>query len=369
MKRIFQRLILAAILHWTILCSVQSQRTRLDFIYGGVEDAEQILHEYLEPYARIIGSDLSAGWYNTARPHKLGGLSVTASISWARAPVSALTYDISDLDLNGTIDPVTTEAPTIAGRQEERPVVTYTETVGTGEEKEYAVFELPDGSGMDFFPLPMGQITVGLPLGTDVSARFVPMIGLSDYGEIGLWGVGGMHSLSQWLPFIKRLRFLDVGLQGGYTRVTSSLHVLVEPQEIVEVNPQPMFNWDDQFVVQKVEGWTVNLIASQTLPVVTFYQGIGYASSLVEVMAEGHYPVQTVIESEGEWKITYEIVNDPVAMKYENFNNLRINAGARIKLGVFTFHYDFTHTCYPTHTVGIGFSFREEPGIYDKYYR
>ena len=45
-------------------------------------------------------------------------------------------------------------------------------------------------------------------------------------------------------------------------------------------------------------------------------------------------------------------------MRVENFNNLRLNAGVRIKLALLTIHYDFTKTLYATHTVGVGISFR-----------
>ncbi|MCK4749489.1 MAG: hypothetical protein KAT15_20690 [Bacteroidales bacterium] len=340
---------------------LKSQLYKLDFVYGGLEDAEKILQEYLRPFANIVGSDLNAGWYNTARPHKLGGLDITATVSWAKAPASALTYDLSQLELNGDYNASGTSlAPTIAGEQEVRPEVTYSETVDLGggitQEFDVATYTVPNGAGVDFFPLPMGQLTVGLPFGTDVSARFVPLVGFRDYGEIGLWGVGGKHSVSQWLPFINKIKFLDVSVQGGYTKVTSSVHVTVEPQA-VDV-PQPDINWDDQFVIQEVEGWTVNLIASQTFPVITFYQGIGYASSLVKVMLEGHFPIHTAIVEDNVAKTTYDIVENPIEMEFENYNNLRMNVGARIKLGVFTLHYDFTHTLYSTHSVGVGVSFR-----------
>jgi hypothetical protein len=105
----------------------------------------------------------------------------------------------------------------------------------------------------------------------------------------------------------------------------------------------------------------LNLIASQTLPVITFYQGIGYASSLVELLLEGHYPIHSVIvdmENPDLGKTTYEILENPISTKYENYNNLRLNVGARIKLGVLTLHYDFTYTLYATHSVGLGISFR-----------
>ena len=143
--------------------------------------------------------------------------------------------------------------------------------------------------------------------------------------------------------------------------MTSSVHVVLEPQELVEVDPYPGYNWDDQFITMKVEGWTVNLIASQTLPVISFYQGIGYASSMVDLMLEGHYPINTLILDESSpdfGKVSYEIAENPIELRYKNFNNLRLNVGARIKLGVLTLHYDFTYTLYATQSVGIGISFR-----------
>ena len=78
----------------------RSQSYDLDYIYGGVSDAEKMLQAYLEPFANILGSDLNAGWYNTARPHQLGGVDVTATVSWAKAPASLFTYDASLLELN-----------------------------------------------------------------------------------------------------------------------------------------------------------------------------------------------------------------------------------------------------------------------------
>lgn len=357
--------LLVLLVQTILLGPVYSQNLLLDVIHGGVDDAEVILQDYLEPFAHIVGSDLNAGWYNTARPHKLGGLDVTATVSWAKAPASALTYDMSALQLNGELEPeYGSIAPTLAGEQEIRPELSYSQSVDLGggnfQDVEYARFTLPDGSGVDFFPLPMAQITVGVPFGTDISARFIPLVAYKDYGKIGLWGVGGKHSITQWIPGLKKLEFLDVSVQGGYTKVSSSIHVLVEPLS-TDIDPHPDYNWNDQFIIQKVEGWTLNLIASQTLPVITFYQGIGYASSLVELLLEGHYPIHSVIvdmEHPDLGKTTYEVMENPISTKYENYNNLRLNVGARIKLGVLTLHYDFTYTLYATHSVGLGISFR-----------
>lgn len=355
-------ILVLSMLTWT---QGKAQVYNMDFIYGGVSDAEKMLQAYLEPFANILGSDLNAGWYNTARPHQLGGVDITATVSWAKAPASLFTYDAMALDLYGQLDPENgTIAPTVVGNMENRPTMVYTETVdypdGSSQEVEYARYNLPNGTSVDYFPLPMLQLSVGLPFGTDVSVRFLPMIQMGDYGEIGLWGLGGKHSISQWIPGIKALEFLDISIQGGYTNVSSSVNVDVVPLEMEDmVDPYPDFDWDDQFVAQKVSGWTANLIASQTFSVLTIYEGIGYASSLVELAMLGHYPVPTVItEGEDIGKPSYEIIEDPFRFSYENINNLRMNVGARIKLGVLTLHYDFTYTLYATHSVGIGISFR-----------
>ena len=106
MKRISIRTsLILSILSLGIINPLQAQTPAPEFIYGGIEDTEVILQEYLKPYAHILGSDLNAGWYNTAKPHELGGFDVTATVSWAKAPASALSYDLAGLALNGTLVP------------------------------------------------------------------------------------------------------------------------------------------------------------------------------------------------------------------------------------------------------------------------
>jgi len=82
MKRITRKWgLLFLALNSVLFVPLNGQLGQLDFVYGGIEDAEKILQAYLEPYANILGSDLNAGWYNTARPHELGGLDVTATVT------------------------------------------------------------------------------------------------------------------------------------------------------------------------------------------------------------------------------------------------------------------------------------------------
>jgi len=341
--------------------SIKAQINTIDFIYGGIEDTEKMLQEYLRPYANILGANLNAGWYNSARPHKLGGLDIMVSGSVAFAPPEALQYDLASLALNGTVEGSSTLAPTAAGQMAERPSLVYTQDVeigGVSQTIELARYMHPDGAGLDFLPMPMGQLTVGLPLGTDISVRYVPTLAFRDYGEIGLWGIGGKHSVSQYIPVIKKLKFLDISLQGGYTQVASSAKIQVEPLP-VEVTPAEEYFWDDQFIGMEISGWTANLIVSETIPFISFYQGIGYAGSSCEVELIGHYPVNTIItEGDDLGKTSYIALEDPVSMSFVNYRNLRYNAGVRITLGIFMLYYDITHTLYTTHTGGFGITFR-----------
>jgi hypothetical protein len=351
-----------------VICSVNTisaQLPSLDFVYGYTNDARLLLQEYMRPYANIMGANLNAGWYNTAKPHKLGGFDITTTFSIAYAPPAALSYDLSALPgLRADVDGATTMAPTAAGEMEVRPELVYTAVVdnpatGGPETYELARVTHPNGSGLNWLPMPMAQATVGLFKGTDLTLRFVPKIRFRDYGRIGLYGFGAKHSISQWIPVLKRLDFINIAVQGGYTKLSTSTHLDMQPiAEVPMANPP---NFDDQFLNMDVSGWTVNIIASQSIPIITVYEGIGYANSLVELALTGKYPINSIVTEEGDdfGKTTYVVAEDPIQeMEFENLRNLRLNAGIRIKLALLTIHYDFTHTLYSTHTAGIGISFR-----------
>jgi hypothetical protein len=340
------------------------QLNSMSFIYGHNGDARILLQEYLQPYTNIIGSNMNGSWYNTANVHKIGGVDVTAMFSFAFAPTDVIQNDLLDvLGLSTAfLDP--TIVPTAVGSLTDRPEIVSTMGIlnAEGETQTFplASYIHPDGMGRDFVPLPMAQISLGLVFGTEVSVRYLPATDIGFGTETGICGIGGKHSISQWIPIIKKLKFIDIAIQGGYSHVSSSVHQVLLP--VTTNDPFPDFNWDDQFLTMDVSAWTVNLIASQTLPIVTLYEGIGYASSLAEVGMVGHFPINTLISDPASDKFgetTYTIEEDPITeLALEGYSGFRINAGLRFKLGVFTIHYDFTKTMYVSHTAGIGFTFR-----------
>ncbi|MCF8225047.1 MAG: hypothetical protein K9J30_04125 [Bacteroidales bacterium] len=345
--------------------NVNAQLSGLDFIFGNTNDAHILMQEYMRPYANIMGANLNAGWYNTAKPHKLGGFDITLTTSVAFAPNSILTYDLSTLQgLSAQVPGTNTFAPTVAGNMETTPELVFSKSVVNPVTDVTETFEFsvphPNGTGIDFLPMPMAQLTLGLIKGTDVTVRYLPQIGVGDFGEVGIWGVGGKHSISQWIPVLKSLDFINISLQGGYSKISTTSRLNLQPPdvEVISVSNPPAF--DDQFLDMNISGWTINVIASQSIPVITVYEGIGYSNSMVDLAMLGHYPRISIVDDQGAdyGKTTYEVIEDPLELEFENNNNLRLNAGIRLKLGLLTIHYDFTKTLYATHTAGIGISFR-----------
>jgi len=354
-------LTLSLIIVMGLQSGVYSQLSDVSFLKGGSADAQALFQEYLTPYANIFGADLNAGWYNSGKVHKLGGFDLTITVNTAWAPPSARTFDVSALDLLAVDLPAGTTSPTIAGKRDaSAPTLEYFPELGANSLK----FDLPGGTGVNMLPLPMAQLSIGLPFGTDVSVRYLPTLPLGEAGNIGLWGVGGRHSIIQHIPALKRLPILDITAQGGYTRLTTSSNIDYGPSDVgaTYVNVTDVNQFADQKLEMVASAWTANLIVSETLPVISFYQAIGYSSSTVDLGLNGNYAFPRVATSgahAGEVVVEDgDIVKDPLQFEMNNNKDLRLNAGFRIKLGVLTIHFDYTKANYSVFTGGIGISFR-----------
>lgn len=345
-----------------------SQIKEVDFIKGGVNDAQVLFKGYLSPYANSFAASLNGGWYNTAKPHKLGGFDVTLTLNTAWAPPSARTMDLSKMGLSANIegDPFT---PTIAGKKTDtRPNLlyqaNYTDMNGDPQTATIAQYEAPNGTGMNFIPLPMAQLGIGLPLGTDVTVRYLPNLNFGSYGSIGLWGVGLKHSILQHIPGLKHLPVLDVSVQGGYTSLKTYANVNFQPDAYAtDLTTDPLM-FKEQKIQLGVQAWTINLIASQTLPVISFYEGIGYSNSKANVGLFGNFPISR-LETDtsspyfGQVVVTNsDVKKDPFDVTIQNHKDLRLNVGMRLKLGVLTIQFDYTKANYSVFTTGLGVSFR-----------
>lgn len=348
--------LLTVILGLTLPVSL-AQMDNTDFIRAGASDAVKLIEAYISPWANAFGAGLNGSWYNTAKPHKWTGFDITFGVNAGFVPASAETFDVSDIGLSPLVSG-SGIAPTVAGPGEDGPEMTV-----QAEGVTLATFRTPPGTGWKIIPAPTATVGIGLPLGTEIKARFIPKINIEDGGDLSLWGAGIMHSIMQYIPGSKLLP-LDVSLFGGYTRLNGNVALLLEPgeaQNYVDFDPETDFM--NQQLTAIVEAWNAGLIASLNLPVITFYGGLGYSNTRTGIKLAGLYPTPVVVPDPetpyAEYNDNGVIAGEDFpAIDIENFSGLRANAGIRLKLAVITFHVDYTRSQYNVLSAGFGISFR-----------
>ncbi|MEA3317279.1 MAG: DUF6588 family protein [Bacteroidota bacterium] len=338
------------------------------FMTGGVQDAEKLFQAYVSPYANGLGASMSAGWYNTAKPHKLGGFDITLTFNTAIVPDADRMFNIPDLNLGEGSDLVSrvtsskNNSPTIAGENTTGSTLTYsaTDPLG-GDDIELASFDLPKGTGFKYVPSPMIQASVGFIKGTEIIGRYTPRFDVGDIGSIGLWGVGVKHSLKQWIPAVKRIPVLQLSVMAGYTEFSSTSDISFQPGFYSDFSTNVVSaDYSNQQMLLKTSSFTGNLLVSANLPVVCFYGGLGFATTKTNLKMEGNYPFPEINESSGDRQIISK--KDPIDISIENSDGSktkpRLNLGMRLKFAVVTLHFDYTYANYSIATAGLGISFR-----------
>ncbi len=336
-----------------------AQIDNVEFLRAGATDGIKIIEAYMTPWANAFGAGLNGSWYNTAKPHKFGGFDITAGINVGVVPKSAGTYNVSDLGLTTLTGSGT--ASTVSGPDVNGPQLTkeasYESTTVT-----LASFSLPPGTNWRYIPVPTLQAGIGLPLGTELKARYIPKINIKDDGNISLWGIGLMHSIMQYIPGNKLLP-IDVSLFGGYTKLQGNVAVSLqpkEPQNYSTYNPAIAFN--DQKIAATVNALNIGVVASVNVPVITIYGGLGYSKTQTKISLEGNFPTPVLVATptpHAEYNDSGVIKGSSIQpIDIKNFSGLRANVGIRIKLAVITIHADYTRAQYNVLSAGFGVSFR-----------
>ncbi len=325
---------------------------------GGKDDGTLLLKEYITPYANALGANLSGGWYNTAKPHKLGGFDLTLTLNTAFVPKADKSFDIAGLDgLNASVTG-NELAPTAAGKKEAGPELSYTYA---GEDISY---NTPQGTGVGFMPSPLIKIGVGFVKETEITGRFMPTMSMGKFGKIGLWGFGLKHSLKQYIPAINKIPVLNLSLMGGYSKLSSSFDLNVTPEDFGATASNLMggTNFDNQTMDLEVNNITGNILVSADLPVVCFYGGAGFSYAKTNLALNGFYPVGVSVENDNLVVTDNDVAENPLNIEIENKDGSttkpRLNVGMRLKLGVITWHFDYTRAFYSVATTGLGISLR-----------
>lgn len=306
-----------------------------------IEDGRKLINAYVSPFMNSLSAGLNQGWYNTAQPHKIGGVDLTITANAMTIPQNELFYDATKLGMQvielDQSSPGYPLAPTVFG-PDDQPTFRFTDET-TGISETYTGpggFNLEKELGKNWVPVPMANLGIGLPKGTDVKLRFTPTINMGDDASLKILGVGIMHDVKQWIPGIKVLPF-DVSGFVGYTNVKMEVYF-------------DRLNNPDQRGLFEMNATTVQGLISKKFSVLTLYGGLGYNIAKSNLAMKGTYD----INNDGEASPN-EI--DPLDLKF-GASGFRTTAGFRLKLAVLTLHADYTLQKYKCLTVGVGLSVR-----------
>ena len=354
MNRNFAKRIGAVISAILFISSVSfSQIDDVDFLRSGAADGVKILQAYMAPWANAFGAGLNGSWYNTAKPHKLGGFDITFGINVGMVPESDGTFNVSDLGLT-TLNGSGTSS-TVSGPEDVGPLLTKTVS-GV----QLAAFNLPQGTAWRFIPVPTGQVGIGLPMGSELKVRYIPKIAIKD-GDISLWGVGLMHSIMQYIPGNKMLP-VDVSLFGGYTKMSAHYPVSLQPGTPQNYSTYTTASFTDQRMAAAISALNIGVIASVGIPVLTVYGGLGYSKTQTQIDLEGNYPTPVLVTTPvpaAEYNDSGVLSGSELpSIDIKSLSGLRANIGIRFKFAVITIHGDYTRALYNVFSAGLGISFR-----------
>ena len=319
-----------------------SQSNVNELFAAGINDAEKFTDSYFGPVSEAAIYSLANGWYNSADSKPLGGfeISIIGNMTSFKNKEDKKSFVLNTADYENlqfvdgsSSKPVSTALGDLEGIRvfvegEVGPLTTREE------------FELPTGlasENINFIPTAFLQLSVGLIKGLEVKARFLPKIATDDVA-IGLYGVGLQYDFSKLLPADK---ILPVALSAvvGYTQLNATY----------DFTNSNIVDGSDQKIDVDMNVLSVQAIASTKLPIINFYGGIGYVSGKSTTDVLGTYRVQS-----GPFQETYI---DPFSLT-RKASGVSGTLGAKLKLGFFRLHADYSLAEFNNLTIGVNFGFR-----------
>ena len=123
-----------------------------------IADGKSLIEAYLSPLGNSLGAALNNGWYNTAKPHQLGGFDVTITANIVIVPTEAKTFDITKSNSN-----------TFSGGN----TATILGNNGAQATSTYGTITMPEGLNIPLLPVPMLQAGVGVSFGTELNFNHI----------------------------------------------------------------------------------------------------------------------------------------------------------------------------------------------------
>jgi hypothetical protein len=286
---------------------------------------------YIKPFVNAYGTNFNSGLYNTAEVLKPFRFGLNINMMLAFVPAEDKTFmptrpDISmeyDNETYYLYEEPTEETATVFGK--DGATIHYNPILDDYPELNASDLEidLPNGANLPAVPLMVPQFHLGFPAGNELMIRGFPKYELSkDIGDVGFWGVGLKHSVSQYLPLVP----IDIAVQGVY----QTLYV----GDIIELN-NLAFNAE---ISKKLLMWTL-------------YGGLGFEQTKLKA----EYETEIMVYNEDTTSFESQPLN--IDFEIDGDNNFRTTFGIRYSLLLLKLYADYTMSKYSVFNAGIGISF------------
>ncbi len=344
-------------LGFVTLFSAKAQSDISDLFKSGVNDIQTLANGYIKPFGYGFSSGLGSNWYNTAATHKVLGFDITVGANGVFTPSGDKTFSLSGLQNLTAVNGEKT-APTFGGKGDGVDLILQQKINGVPQT--IARFRTPKGVS-NVTPVPSFQVTVGLPLGNDLSVRFAPTINVDNYSG-NMWGIGLKHNIKQWIPVLKLLPF-DAAVMAGYSKfnLNYSFDDPVTPSDLASnqnlISAPSGVSYNNQGMKLKANALMVNAIISKQVAFLTPYLGFGITRSSFDFNFAGNFPVLGNFNTTTQ-KFDVTTLKDPIPLHY-SLTQPGATIGLRVKLFfVCALHAQYTLQKYSTASVGFGLNFR-----------
>jgi len=322
-----------------------------DVFSASKEDANKFITDYTQPLFDGFMSASNAGWFTTAETLKPFHMEFTLSGSAAFVPAEDETFVFNEADYNYLkIDSGSNTLPTVAGEDAQtrlKVVIPY-----EGDDYKVMDFDAPDGIKDDLpvnaIPAAAVQLTMGLPLNSEISLRYLPEITDDDGGYVKLFGMGIKHNLSQYFPAPKDEKGNKIKRNFNFSAFAAFQNI-----EAGYIDPD-----DDTSVIFSLNTISLQGIASFDYKLISIYSSIGYTQGTSSLDVLGTYDYTYTIEDEdGNYLGTInESITDPLALDYD-MSGMNAGIGIKLKLIFLNIYVDYTIQKYPVAHTGIGIKF------------
>ena len=325
-----------------VFFTAKAQESIDELLAAGVEDAERYAVGYLTPAFDGALYSITGGWFNSARTKKLFKVefSVIGNASIVKDESRSFRLDTSEYEYLRFQDGSTSkEVATLFGNHEEDIIAFVEVDDGMGGTAQVEI-TLPTGiaaSDINIIPSAFIQASMGLILGTEIKARFVPSI---DYegARLNFYGVGLQHEFTKWLIPEEKRKISVSGLI-AYTHLDASY----------DFTDTAIVGGSNQRFETDMNTWLFQLIASTKIALVDLYGGFGYSEGTSNTGLRGEYTINEGI-------LAGETLTDPYSIETKT-SGMRGTVGANLNLGIFSINADYTIAEFDNLSVGLNLKF------------